>query len=175
VQAIAHQTFRNGDASDAARLAFEGRLIALSTAHDLLTQSNWESASLRDIAADTFVSQGADGRRLSLDGPDIHLGPKQALALALALHELCTNAVKYGALSNQAGLIGIRWARKPGRGVHIEWTETGGPAVRNPERRGFGSRLIEHSLARDLDARVKLDFHPAGVRCTIDALLPAEQ
>jgi len=175
VQAIAHQTFRNGDASDAARRAFEGRLIALSTAHDLLTQSNWESASLRDIAADTFVSQGADGRRLFLDGPDIHLAPKQALALALALHELCTNAVKYGALSNEAGRIDIRWARKSGRALNIEWTETGGPAVSVPERRGFGSRLIEQSLARDLDARVKLDFHPAGVRCTIDALLPAEQ
>jgi two-component sensor histidine kinase len=175
VQAIAHQTFRNGDASDAARRAFEGRLIALSTAHDLLTQSNWESASLRDIAADTFVSQGADGRRLSLDGPDIHLAPKQALALALALHELCTNAVKYGALSNEAGRIGIRWARKSGRALNIEWTETGGPAVSEPERRGFGSRLIEQSLARDLDARVKLDFHPTGVRCTIDAQLPAEQ
>jgi PAS domain S-box-containing protein len=175
VQAIAHQTFRNGNASEAAQRAFEGRLIALSTAHDLLTQSNWESASIRDIATDTFVSQGADGRRLSLDGPEIHLAPKQALALALAFHELCTNAVKYGALSNEAGGIAIRWGINPGRTLHIEWTEAKGPPVLKPERRGFGSRLIEHSLVRDLDARVALEFHPSGVRCTIDARLPATE
>jgi PAS domain S-box-containing protein len=169
VQAIAHQTFRGHGTGSEPRKAFEGRLIALATAHNLLTQSNWESASLRAIATDALNSQGVDPKRASLAGPHVELTPKQALALALALHELCTNATKYGALSNDAGRIAIAWDREAERGLKISWTEQLGPPVAPPGRRGFGSRLIEQSLARDLDARVVLDFRPEGVCCTIDA------
>jgi two-component sensor histidine kinase len=169
VQAIAHQTFRAGGVGSESRKAFEGRLIALAAAHNLLTQSNWESASLHAIATDTLNSQGVDSRRASVDGPHVELTPKQALALALALHELCTNATKYGALSNDTGRIAIEWGREAERGLKISWKERDGPLVSPPGRRGFGSRLIEQSLARDLDARVVLDFRPEGVCCTIDA------
>ncbi len=169
VQAIAHQTFREGGTGGDSRKAFEGRLVALATAHNLLTQSNWESASLRTIATDALNSQGVDARRASLDGPHVDLAPKQALALALALHELCTNATKHGALSNDAGQIVLVWRRTSEQDLNIRWEERGGPPVSPPAKRGFGSRLIEQSLARDFDASVALDFRPEGVCCTIEA------
>jgi PAS domain S-box-containing protein len=170
VQAIAHQTFQDGGASEATLSAFEGRLVALSSAHDLLTQSKWESAGLRDIALNAFGGQSVGEAHFRLHGPNIELPPRQALALSLALHELCTNAIKYGALSNQTGRIDLAWSSASG-GLQIEWVESGGPAVSPPARRGFGSRLIERALARDLDGVVTLDFDPSGVRCSMEARL----
>jgi len=166
VQAIARRTFR-GVEDEGARQAFEGRLIALSGAHELLTRSHWESASLTDLAASAFRSQGVDPRRISLEGPSVDLSPRQALALALALHELGTNALKYGALSNDRGQVAVHWRRDDDDRLEIAWTETDGPQVLPRARRGFGSALIEQLLARDLDALVTLDFEPSGVRCRI--------
>jgi PAS domain S-box-containing protein len=176
VQGIAHQTFRGDAATPYARDAFEGRLVALSTAHNLLTRSNWENASLGQLASDAFRAQSIDEGRISLDGPDVLLAAKPALAIAMALHELCTNALKYGSLSAEAGRVAVQWRRETS-GVptlHLLWQETGGPAVSPPARRGFGSRLIEQALARDLDGKVLLTFDPAGLVCAIDAPLPAE-
>src|SRR4051812_14638841 len=108
--------------------------------------------------------------RLHVSGRDIRLTPRMALALAMAFQELATNAVKYGALSNDTGEIEIGWktARKarPQR-LRLRWEETGGPPVAPPQRRGFGSRLIERSLAQDLGGEVRIDFAPTGVVCTI--------
>lgn len=173
VQGIAHQTFRGGDASAAARNAFEGRLVALAAAHNLLTQSNWEAASLQDLAADALQAASENGRRITLRGPRILLQPREALAVAMALHELYTNAVKYGALSNDTGRITLEWTRSEGSPARLKliWREEGGPPVAPPRRRGFGSRLVERTLAQDLDGEVRLEFRPEGLVCSIDAPL----
>ncbi|HVZ13081.1 MAG TPA: HWE histidine kinase domain-containing protein [Bauldia sp.] len=169
VQAIAHQTFK-GVADAASRGAFEARLAALAGAHNLLTQANWESASLKQIAADAFIGMRG-GERVAISGPEVRLKPKEALAVAMALHELCTNAVKYGALSTDTGRVIVEWRRMDGGEpkLQLTWREEGGPRVSPPERRGFGTHLIGRTLAADLDGRVDLDFRPEGLVCTIEA------
>jgi two-component sensor histidine kinase/CheY-like chemotaxis protein len=162
VQGIAHQSFKETDPE--ARKAFEGRLVALAVAHNLLTRANWESASLEQLAADTLHTSGPNGERVSLSGPQVLLPPREALALAMALHELCTNAVKYGALSNDAGRITLEWRRTadPQGRLKLVWREAGGPPVSPPKRRGFGSLLLDRTLAHDLDGTVTMEFKPQG-------------
>jgi two-component sensor histidine kinase len=174
VQGIAHQTFERKHDLPGARRAFEGRLAALAAAHDLLTQSNWEQASLAHLAAEALQPRAANEQRLTFAGPDVHLQPKQALAITMALHELCTNAVKYGALSNETGSVALEWRRSDGPGPRLTmtWRERGGPPVSPPARRGFGSRMIEQALAQDLKGDVTMEFRPEGLVCTIDAPLP---
>jgi len=173
VQGIAHQTFRRTGASAKARRAFEGRLAALAAAHNLLTQANWEQASLRHLAAETLQTPAVNEQRLSLVGPRVHLQPKQALAIAMALHELCTNAVKYGAFSNETGSVAFEWrqADGPDSRLTMVWREQGGPPVAPPARRGFGSYLVEKALAQDLKGEVTMEFKPEGLVCTIEAPL----
>ena len=167
VQGLAHQTFRQTDMP--VRKAFEGRLLALAAAHDLLTRSNWESTSLKRLAGDALQLRGANRQRISAEGPDISLNPHAALTIALAFHELFTNTVKYGALSNDEGQVKLTWKCLEAEGkLQIEWRETGGPPVAPPARKGFGSLLLERTLARDLDGRVKLAYDPAGVVCVIE-------
>jgi len=173
VQSIAAQTLRHASSPAQARQAFESRLMALSRAHDVLTRESWEGAGLREVVAEA-ISPHIDLKsgRIAVDGPDLRLAPRMALALAMALQELATNAVKYGALSNQVGHIALGWtvdrSADPPR-LKLRWTETGGPPVRPPERRGFGSRLIERSLAQDLGGAATIAFEPAGVVCDVDA------
>lgn len=174
VQSIAHQTFRNGAATPEASAAFEGRLLALSTAHSLLTRSHWENARLDRIAEDAFTVQGVDAARVHVSGPPVQLPAKQALALSLALHELCTNALKYGALSVDEGVVDLAWRTEPGRLV-IAWREAGGPPVVAPSRKGFGSRLINQVIASDLDGTVATAFDPGGLACTITAPFPGQE
>lgn len=167
VQGLAYQTFRSTDA--AARRAFEGRLQALATAHDLLTRSNWDSTSLAQLVNDTLKPAGANRARIEAAGPAIRLSPHAALTIALALHELFTNTLKYGALSNEHGRVQLAWRHREGDGkLSIEWREEGGPPVRPPQHRGFGSLLLERTLAKDLDGRVALAFEPSGVVCVIE-------
>jgi two-component sensor histidine kinase len=167
VQGIAHQTFKGSD--EKARKAFEGRLVALSMAHNLLTQANWENASLHQLVADSLQTAASQSSRIIKNGPNVLLPPRQALAIALALHELFTNAVKYGALSNDTGVIELTWTiRQNGsRHVDMEWRERGGPPVEKPARRGFGSVLLERTLAMDLNGDVKTEFGPQGLVCNI--------
>jgi len=179
VQSIASQTLRNVATVAEGRTAIEQRLIALSRAHDVLTRENWEGASLREIILQALEPYRSYGEaRIRLQGPDVRLRPRMALALSMALHELATNAVKYGALSNDRGQIRIEWKLdSAGTPPHfaLRWEESGGPPVAPPSRRGFGSRLIERSLAQDLGGEVKVDFMPAGVVCTVDARLAANE
>lgn len=170
VQAIAHQSFGGEVASRHARHAFEGRLAALSSAHNLLTQQNWESASLRQVIGDGMAAYHA-GERVTIHGPDIPLAPKTAVSLAMAVHELATNATKYGSLSNSEGRIDIDCAVAD-ESLRLVWRESGGPPVVAPTRRGFGSRMIERGLAAELGGTVQIDFAPDGVICTVDAPLP---
>lgn len=172
VQAMAHQTFRNVPREP--RQAFESRLLALSATHNLLTASNWESAALSDIAADTLQPGGAYKGRVEISGPRLLLPPREALALAMALHELMTNAVKYGALSNDKGRVNLRWSRSGGAApsLRIDWDESGGPPVKAPERRGFGTVLLQRSLEEDLGGTVELNYRPEGFTCAVDLPWP---
>jgi PAS domain S-box-containing protein len=165
VQALAHQSFA-GSQDLARREAFEGRLVALAGAHNLLTRDSWEAASLHQLIVSAAAPCDPEGERLTLDGPDLRVPPKTAVSLALALHELCTNAVKYGALSNAYGRVMVRWRLERGR-LTLEWIESDGPTVSPPRHRGFGSRMLERALAAELDGSVRLDFRTDGLCCTI--------
>ncbi len=176
VQALARQSFRTGTTDGASSQAFEVRLLALSRANDLLTRRNWAGASLREIvdqALAPYAETGTD--RVEVTGPDIVLPPNMSVSLALALGELCTNAAKYGALSTPTGRVSINWSvDAQASQLRLTWTERGGPTVRMPERRGFGSRLIERLLAQDLNGRVRLAFDPEGVTCTVEAAVQSQ-
>jgi two-component sensor histidine kinase len=158
-----------------AKQALEGRLIALARAHDVLTKESWEGAELKDIvgqAVAPYTSRGEN--RLHVSGPEVRLSPRMALALAMALQELATNAVKYGALANATGEIRITWDVEPALPkprLRLRWEESGGPPVQTPTRRGFGSRLIERSLSQELNGIARIEFRPTGIVCTVDAPL----
>jgi PAS domain S-box-containing protein len=176
VQSIIFQTLRNAPTAEDAQTALASRLIALSKAHDVLTRESWEAASLHQIVSEAMEPFRAHGEnRIQFAGPQIRLPPSMALAVAMALQELATNAVKYGALSNEAGEVGIRWrvdeTDSPAH-LHLRWEESGGPPVRPPNRRGFGTRLIERSLAGDLHGEAKIEFASTGLVCTITAPVP---
>jgi two-component sensor histidine kinase len=171
VQGIAQQTFKGVDGVAEAKAAFEGRLAALSAAHNLLTRESWESASIAQVVEDAIRPYGGLPGHASADGPDLKLNPKMAVSLALALHELGTNAAKYGALSSPEGRVEIAWRVEDDR-LKLVWRETGGPVVSAPDRRGFGTRMIERGLASDLDGTARIDFRREGVVCTVEAPLP---
>jgi two-component sensor histidine kinase len=171
VQAIAFQTLKGDIPLVEARARFEARLLALSRAHSLLTAQNWEGASLARVVADATEYLAGEQGRFEVEGEEVLLAPRPALALALAFHELGTNAAKYGALRAEDGTVSISWRCESGS-LRIEWRERGGPPVAAPEKRGFGSRLIERGLAADLGGRASLDFAPDGLVCTIEAGLP---
>jgi PAS domain S-box-containing protein len=170
VQAIATQTL-NQHAKE--RDAFIARLHALGSAHDLLTSKTWEKASVRAIvtrALEPFQEHVND--RLTIDGPaDLWLDSTKSVTVAMALHELATNAVKYGALSNGRGRVSIAWQRQsdPDR-MRLVWQESGGPEVRPPKQKGFGSHLIERAFAGQLGGS-ELVFSPQGLSCTLEVAL----
>ncbi|HKP79471.1 MAG TPA: HWE histidine kinase domain-containing protein, partial [Phenylobacterium sp.] len=169
VQSIALQTGRTSDPASFEQ-AFLARIAALARAHDLLTEAAWEGASLREVIARTLAPYVAEGQtdRIALSGPNVRLSPNAAVSLTMAFHELATNAGKYGSLSVVRGRVEVEWkADGPGdsMAVEIDWRESGGPSVARPVRRGFGSRLVETSLAREFDGQVELTFAPEGVWC----------
>ncbi len=171
IQSVAQQSFKGArEPADMLR-AFEGRLGALAAAHGILTRQKWEAAPIRRIICDTITAVKADDDRLQLDGPDLMVPPKTGVSLAMAVHELVTNAVKYGSFSNEHGRVLIKWRVDEGR-LKLAWREEGGPPVVAPERRGFGSRMIERGLAAELGGAVRIDFRPEGVVCTVDAPMP---
>lgn len=176
VQSIASQSLRNAASAAEARSAIEGRLLALSRAHDVLTREHWDGASLQEVVQQGIAPFQSHGQgRFDIQGEDMRLPPRVALSVAMALQELGTNAVKYGALSTEGGRIAIRWTLTgtgEGKGLELLWQETGGPPVAEPTRKGFGTRLIERSLAQELHGDVSIAFMPAGLICSIRATLP---
>ncbi|MFN3585400.1 PAS domain S-box protein [Phenylobacterium sp.] len=177
VQSLAHQTFREGVVARDARRRFTDRLLALSAAHNVLTRENWEGAELSDIVREAVrpyenaPNDDPGGARIAVAGPTARLSPPVALAVSMALHELATNAVKYGALSTREGRIAVEWRLAPERDtVELEWVEAGGPPVEPPSaarRTGFGSRLLTQGLAAELSAPADLDYRPDGVACRL--------
>jgi len=173
VQSVAGQTLRNATDLLGARDSLTTRLLALARAHDLLTRESWDGAELRDVVASLIASHG-DAERFAVQGPAFRLAPKAALSLSMALHELMTNAAKYGALSNDAGRVALTWASKKTaetERLDLRWEEFDGPSVTTPSRQGFGSRLITGGLARELGGDVRLEYPSTGVVCTISAAL----
>ena len=177
VQSIAVQSFRRARTDMGGREMFQSRLLALSRTHDVLTNESWEGANLGDIVAQAIMPyRDANPTRFAVDGPAVWLSAKMALSISMALHELATNAVKYGALSNETGRVSITWRmlhEPEGRRLRLEWAEKDGPAVVPPRRKGFGSRLIERGLAQELGGEVKIEYQPQGVWCEINARLDA--
>ena len=175
VQSIATQTLRGEGADGAMRRAFESRLAALAAANDLLTMENWESASLRQVIEEAGLGCGAPAARFNVTGPEVRVQPRAAVAIAMAVHELCTNAVKYGALSNAVGKVAVEWQVTQSGDAHrlrLRWCEEGGPPVAPPKSRGFGTRMIERALAVELGGSARIEFLPEGVCCTVEASLP---
>lgn len=177
VQALARRTLGGAETLAQAREALTARLMALAGAHDVITRETWAGADLVEVVDRSLLRQLDRPGRVRVEGPPVMVSPKLALSLSLALHELMTNAMKYGALSQDDGEVILAW-RVSGEGpagrLHIHWAETGGPLVTPPKRRGFGSRLIERALAIEVGGRVALDFAPGGVVCDIDASLAWE-
>jgi two-component sensor histidine kinase len=178
VQSLAAQSLRERD-PQLARRAFEGRLIALSRAHDVLTQGYWKSAALRQVVEEAVAAFDRDDKgQILREGPDVEVAPRVALALSMALHELLTNAVKHGALGVPEGRVEIRWRRVEEDGretLQLTWRESGGPPVSAPTRRGFGTRLIESGLPLELGGRATLDFAPEGLVCVVSLSLVGAQ
>ena len=171
VQSIAAQTGRSTETTGAFQEAFQARLMALARSHDMLTSSGWDGAPLSEVAGRALRPYGGAPGRVAVAGPPVRLAPNAVVTLGLAFHELATNAAKHGALSVPGGSVEVAWVLKRPRGkapaVEILWRERGGPAVRPPERRGFGTRLLERGLAQEFGGTVRLDFAPAGVECRI--------
>jgi two-component sensor histidine kinase len=167
VQSIAMQTARSNTDPRAFAESFQARLMSLSHTHDLLTRSHWEGADLRDILH--HETEAHETHRISANGPPLPLGPAYALSLGMIFHELATNAAKYGALSASGGRVIVDWsiADQTDRHLRLEWLETGGPEVVPPERRGFGSRMIERNVRHDLAGEVELRYAPQGFEATI--------
>ena len=178
VQSIVAQALRNEADPVVIREAIESRLFGLSRSHDLLTRENWDSAGLRDVIDAALEPFGiANGRkeRFVVTGKNIRFPPNAALALGIAFHELATNAVKYGAFSNDRGRITVDWTLVPssnGSRLILHWREKDGPPVTPPARKGFGSRVMERGLAHELKGSVVLDYRPEGLVCTIDIPAP---
>jgi len=172
IQAIAMQTFRkNTDLKDA-QMRFSARIVALGQANDLLTGERWAGASLRGAVEQAVRPHCPEKDRCVIEGDDVTLSAKTALALTLAMHEMATNALKYGAWSNSSGKVSVSWftyLKDGAKRLRIEWREEGGPRVQPPDQRGFGSALIERGLAREVGGEAKMEFLPDGFVCRIDA------
>jgi two-component sensor histidine kinase len=174
VQSIAMQTARSHDDPKSFAEAFQSRILSLSHTHDLLTQSHWEGADLRAVLEHETAAHGP--ARLSLNGPNVALDPATAVSLGMIFHELATNAAKYGALSVGDGRVLVDWsvADLNAPRLNIQWRETGGPAVSAPDRRGFGSRLIERNVRHDLAGTVERHYSSDGFTADISIPLTKE-
>jgi PAS domain S-box-containing protein len=168
MQAIAMQTLRTARDLPSAREALDRRIWSMAQAHDLLTLRAWTGANMRDVV--TRALGPFAPTQVTASGPAIDVSPKHALALSMALHELATNATKYGALSCPEGRVTVRWDMADGM-LRLDWVESGGPPVTPPARKGFGSQLLEGFAPSDLGGQTRLDYDPSGVRCRITAKL----
>lgn len=170
VQSLARQTLKDGLSARDARKLLEARLMTLSAAHNVLTRETWAGAELTEIAAEAVRPfDDLQAPRIRLAGPPVRVSPNVALALSLALHELATNATKYGALSRPGGRVDISWP-PGGDAIALTWRESGGPEVSGPPAaKGFGSRLLGPGLTGELGAPAALDWRPEGLVCTLTA------
>jgi two-component sensor histidine kinase len=172
VSAIASQSLRNVPGAEHAQHAIEGRLVALGRAHDLLLQARWTSADLGIIVRGaTEAFDNPDVPKFTMTGPDVKVKSAAVIAIAMTLNELCTNTTKFGALSVPAGRVEIAWTLDPRtKRLHLQWTEKNGPAVQAPDKRSFGTRLVE-TLGKQLKGDVLLRYEPSGFVYAFDVPL----
>jgi light-regulated signal transduction histidine kinase (bacteriophytochrome) len=170
IEALVMQTSLGADSLSAFVEGLAARIQSMAKAHSLLSQSRWEGVSINSLLMEELAPYIRENMGFEIVGPDLVLTAKSALALSLAIHELATNAAKYGALSVRGGRVAIRWTVTAPGGLDLSWTESGGPAVSPPGRRGFGSTLIERALAMETGGQATIRFHPDGVVC--DVALP---
>jgi two-component system CheB/CheR fusion protein len=172
VQSMVHQTWRTSGSPEAFIERLDGRISALANSHRLLVDAEWEGTELRQLIESQISPYIADNlQRVRMRGEEVRLPPHLATPFGLVLHELATNAAKYGALSNQQGHVDLHWRLTPGNPnptVTVEWSEHDGPPVKEARMPGFGSRLIQSGLP---GAAVRYEFLPDGVRCTIEFAL----
>ena len=178
VQALAKQTFRSLPSAAETVGIFSARLAALAAAHGLLTEGSWGPTSLSTLLNSTLsASLGDPSKSVSLEGPERLLDPETALGLTMIIHELATNAVKYGSLSSDRGKVAVEWSvtsQNDDEILHMIWQESDGPRVVEPSQKGFGSRLIESGLNSGGGTAVSMDFRPEGLRCSLDITLAKE-
>lgn len=168
VLSIIALTRRRGGSLDDFADGLDGRIRALSATHDLLTMSDWGATPIRSLVDAELNPYAFEAEHtVQISGPDVELAPNDALSLGLAIHELATNAAKYGALSRPGGTVMVSWQRRGDDLVEVVWQESGGPEVARPDRRGFGTDLIERVVAQELKQPVKLEFLPEGLRCLL--------
>jgi two-component system CheB/CheR fusion protein len=166
VQALAIQTLRGERTLKQALEIFQGRLMALSSTHDSLSRNSWQSASLEDVVEATLRPYAS---RVNTSGPSVALPPRQAVAWGMLIHELATNAAKYGALSDPRGRVQVSWRSLPQQRVEFDWNETGGPPAVPPQRQGFGTAFVERSVKNELGGQSRFDYRPEGLRVQIEA------
>ena len=178
VQSVVRQGLKAATDPAVIRESIESRIFALSRSHDILSRENWKSAGLHDLidaSLEPFAVTDRRVERFNVEGCNLRLPPKAALALGIAFHELATNAFKYGALSNDAGTVSIFWkvqSSQSGKRLILHWREKDGPEVTPPTRKGFGSKVLERGLAHELHGEVHVEYPPTGVVCTIDIPVP---
>jgi two-component sensor histidine kinase/CheY-like chemotaxis protein len=171
VQSLALQSARRAASLEGFLKTFTGRLKSMASAHQLLTATRWRGAGMRNLAAAELGGLAPGQTRW--EGPDFMLTPRAANAMSLALHELATNAIKFGALSVESGRVEVHWRSRPDGGLTLEWIESDGPPVSPPTRHGFGSTLLEKVTGREMDGDVKVDYRHAGVRAVLNAAASA--
>ena len=169
VLSIVALTRRRSDSLEEFADGLDGRIRAISATHDLLTQSEWGTTPIRAVVEAELAPHARDeGEDFVIAGPEVELAPNDALTLGLAIHELATNASKFGALSKPGGHVSVTWSLEGKTVVRLEWVEGGGPRLEGkPSGRGFGLDLIEKIVAHELNQEVELEFPPEGVRCTL--------
>jgi PAS domain S-box-containing protein len=172
VQSVVMQTRTSAQSLDGFAVALEGRLHAMARTHSLLTQSRWEGARLDAIIGEELSPYSGNKGRVAIAGPELVLRPKAAMALSLAIHELATNAAKYGSLSRPEGRVEVVWAVEGGC-VRLVWSESDGPLVHPPKRRGFGIQAIEKILGYEVAGQARMNFEPSGLVCRIE--MPVRQ
>ncbi len=170
IQALVVQTSRSAETLTGFVEGLDGRIQSMAKAHSLLSESRWEGVSITRLLHEELEPFGPRNHSVTIEGADVVLTPKSALSLSLAIHELVTNAAKYGAFSTPGGNVAVRWTLADDNSVSLSWAETGGPLVLPPTRRGFGSALIERALAMETGGRATLHYLPGGVAC--DVFLP---
>nr|WP_294505393.1 HWE histidine kinase domain-containing protein [uncultured Rhodopila sp.] len=171
IQSLVVQTSRSATSMADFVTRLERRIRSMAQSHSLLTRSHWNGVEINVLLGEELDQYGQDDAPVTLTGPSLVLTPKAAMALSLAIHELATNAAKYGALSTAHGLVSLDWCIAANGEIDMHWTESGGPAVTAPQQRGFGSRLIEQALAMETGGRSAIHFLDSGVQC--DIILPA--
>jgi two-component system CheB/CheR fusion protein len=169
VIAIAEQTLRTAPTIEGFKTSFVARVHAMSRAYELLSRDNWVSVSLRELVHEELSPFGME--RVSMVGPDLLLGPRRAISIGMILHELCTNAVRYGALSIDAGRLALNWTVLEAAGrsqLVVHWQESGGPPVQEPANRGLGLKLVERETSYNLGGKAQIEFAPTGLSASLE-------